>query len=268
MVFPLTQVIFFLMNQDKPKKRLFVYLLIFTALVVYFIFTILYLIPAIGFNNLPIFIRYLFYIILSIIPLTVTVLTTILVVAIIREKDFSLVKKVRIIAIKVLYPLVVLIGNILKIDIDKIRSSFIEINNSLLSSFKHKFKNNEMILLLPHCIQNSDCKYKITHNIYNCARCGKCKVKDIIELSEKYKIFSGIATGGTMARRIVKEKRPKFIIAVACERDLASGIQDSFPIPVYGIPNKRPYGPCFNTDIDVNELKNSIEFFLEPSKEN
>ena len=251
------------MNPDRPKKRFFISLLLITALIIYIIFTILYLIPAVGFDNLPKYLKYIFYFILSFIPLSISLLVLILVIAIIRGKDFTKIKKIRVIAIKVLYPLVVLIGNIFKIDIDKIRSSFIEINNSLLSSLKKKFSKKDVLILLPHCLQYSDCNIKITNNIFNCKRCGKCKIKDIIEIAEKNGIEVGIATGGTMARKIVKDKKPKFIIAVACERDLASGIQDSYPLPVYGIPNKRPYGPCFNTDIDLNELKFAIEYFTQ-----
>ncbi len=249
------------MNPDRPKKRLFVSLLLITAFVIYLIFTILYLIPAIGFNNLPTYLKYLFYFILSFIPLSISVLVLILVIAILRGKDFSKIKKIRVIAIKVLYPLVILVGNLFKIDIDNIRSSFIEINNSLLSSLKGKFKKDEVLILLPHCLQNSECNIKITNNIENCKRCGKCKIKDILEIAKKNNIDVGIATGGTMARKIVKDKKPKFIIAVACERDLSSGIQDSYPLPVFGIPNKRPYGPCFNTDIDLKQLEFAIDYF-------
>ena len=251
------------MNPDRPKKRLFISLLLATALIIYLIFTILYIIPAIGFNNLPDFLKYIFYFILIFIPISISALVLILVVAILRGKDFSKIKKIRVIAIKVLYPLVILIGNLFKIDIDKIRSSFIEINNSLLSPLKNKFKRKDVLILLPHCLQYSDCNIKITNNIQNCKRCGKCKIKDILEIADKNNIDVGIATGGTMARKIVKDKKPKFIIAVACERDLASGIQDSYPLPVYGIPNNRPFGPCFNTDIDLKKLEFAINYFVK-----
>ena len=40
-------------------------------------------------------------------------------------------------------------------------------------------------------------------------------------------------------------------MAVACERDLTSGIQDSYPIPVIGVLNERPFGPCRNTRVDL-----------------
>jgi len=72
-----------------------------------------------------------------------------------------------------------------------------------------------------------------------------------------------VATGGTLARRIVVEKKPDIIIAVACERDLTSGIQDSFPIPVFGVLNMRPFGPCYDTDIDLDLVEKGIATFLE-----
>jgi hypothetical protein len=252
-----------LINNEKPKKRLIIFLLTAVVLFIYLIFAFLYFVPLVGFKNLPAFVDYIFFTMLFGIPTILTFLVLILVISILRGKDFFIFKKVRLIAIKIFYPLVVLIGNILKIDTDKIRDSFIEINNSLLKNYEHSFNKNEVLILLPHCLQNFDCQFKITNNIENCKLCGKCKIKDIIEITSLYGIHAAIATGGTMARKLIKDHRPKFIIAVACERDLASGIQDAFPLPVYGITNKRPFGPCFNTDINIKKLKAAIEFFLK-----
>ena len=253
------------MGDYKPKKRLIIFLLSVLIFFIYLLFGILYVVPALGFNNLPHFVQYLFFTILFGIPLLLTFMVVILVASIIRGKDFFFFKKVRLISIKLLYPLIVFIGNLLKIDTDKIRSSFIEINNSLLQSYKKKFDKNEIIILIPHCLQNSECEFKITTNINNCKRCGKCKIKNILELCEKYGVYVSIATGGTMARKIVKEKKPRFILAVACERDLASGIQDSYPLPVYGLPNKRPFGPCFNTDVELERIEEALNYFTKRS---
>jgi hypothetical protein len=66
-----------------------------------------------------------------------------------------------------------------------------------------------------------------------------------------------------LARKIVVEKRPEMIIGVACERDLTSGIQDTYPIPVYGILNKRPNGPCYDTDVDLELVEQGMTAFLE-----
>jgi len=71
-----------------------------------------------------------------------------------------------------------------------------------------------------------------------------------------------IATGGTIARRIVVQKRPKLILAVACERDLSSGIQDTYPLPVYGILNERPNGPCLDTLVPLDQMEIALRYFL------
>jgi hypothetical protein len=76
-----------------------------------------------------------------------------------------------------------------------------------------------------------------------------------------------IATGGTLARRVIVETRPNAIVAVACDRDLTSGIQDSYPIPVIGVLNERPFGPCKNTRVDLAKVKAAMDFFLGPTPE-
>jgi uncharacterized protein len=48
---------------------------------------------------------------------------------------------------------------------------------------------------------------------------------------------------------------------VACERDLSSGLVDTYTLPVLGIPNERPFGPCFNTRVDLEKVKEAIAFF-------
>jgi hypothetical protein len=119
------------------------------------------------------------------------------------------------------------------------------------------------LILLPHCIQDFDCEIKITGNIRNCRGCGKCEIKDLIELSDQYGLKIAVATGGTLARRIVLENRPEAIVAVACELDLTTGIQDAYPIPVIGILNERPNGPCINTKADIEKVRRAILDFVE-----
>ena len=66
-------------------------------------------------------------------------------------------------------------------------------------------------------------------------------------------------TGGTLARQTVKNIRPKAVLAIACERDLTSGIQDVYPLPAVGVMNIRPYGPCYNTRVDMALVRQEIE---------
>ena len=82
----------------------------------------------------------------------------------------------------------------------------------------------------------------------------------IMELT--YGVQVAIATGGTIARRIVVQARPKRIVAVACERDLSSGIQDTHPLPVFGVINERPNGPCLDTFVSIRRLESAIRHFI------
>jgi len=147
---------------------------------------------------------------------------------------------------------------------DKVWSSFIKVNNELVASDGKQYEPKEILLLMPHCLQRSDCTVRLTYGVHNCKRCGKCPMTGLIELSRRYGVHLAIATGGTIARRIVVQKRPKIILAVACERDLSSGIQDTYPLPVYGILNYRPYGPCLNTQVALDQLEDTLNFFIKP----
>ena len=127
---------------------------------------------------------------------------------------------------------------------------------------------SKILILTPHCIQLDTCPYKITRDIKNCRRCGRCSVGPLLDLADKYGVNIAVATGGTLARQFVKTIRPRAIIAVACERDLTSGIQDVFPLPVIGVLNERPFGPCFNTKVDISKVEDTIKYFLKNEDRN
>jgi hypothetical protein len=163
-----------------------------------------------------------------------------------------------------LYPFVLQIGRLLHIAQEKIERSFIEVNNQMAMAWASRVqvKADELLLLFPHCLQYDQCPYKITRRVENCRRCGKCQMAEILGISAARKLHVEVVTGGTMARQAVHKHRPRVIIAVACERDLTSGMLDSFPLPVIGIVNERPYGPCFNTRLDLKALERAINFLL------
>lgn len=165
--------------------------------------------------------------------------------------------------LKVLYPVMMLAGAFIKSKKEDFQLFIIGLNNKLVRAGKYKV--NTMLLLLPHCLQTTECDVRITHNIANCKRCGRCGIKDLINVSEKHGLRLFVATGGTIARRIVKDARPEAIIAVACERDLSSGLVDTFPLPVLGILNERPFGPCVNTRVDIRKVEEAIIFFAGKS---
>lgn len=169
-------------------------------------------------------------------------------------------------AINVLFPLAIVIGRIFNIPRDRIEQSFVEVSNNLVLQHHVKVPGNRIMILTPHCIQLDTCGYKITRNVENCHQCGRCSVGAMLALAHKYGCHFAVATGGTLARQMVKQARPKAIVAVACERDLTSGIQDVFPLPVLGVLNERPFGPCFNTRVDLAKLEQAVLTFLEEEK--
>ncbi len=160
--------------------------------------------------------------------------------------------------IKIIYPVTILLGRLLGIHKERIRESFVSVNNSFINAMKKQFDPTELLILLPHCLQHIDCEIRITTDITKCEKCGKCDIAKLCEISEKYKIKMAIATGGTLARKIIIENRPKFIIAVACERDLVEGLREVFPIPVYGVLNLRPEGPCVNTRVITEKIESAL----------
>lgn len=150
------------------------------------------------------------------------------------------------------------IGRVFGVDKETVQRAYAQINNRIVYSRGLGFGSGEVLLLLPHCIQDSECRHKITGSVNNCEKCGKCPVCEIIDLCGKYNINMVVVPGGTMARKALKEYKPKAVIAVACEEDLCSGIYDARLIPVVGILNERPMGPCFNTRVDIGKIESAI----------
>lgn len=143
-----------------------------------------------------------------------------------------------------LAPMVLRLSEKFGISKDLMSNSFIKASNTLTKLAGKRFQKPNLLVLLPHCLH-------------------KNLRQQLLSLGEKYKIGIFTASGGSVARKIIKKQRPNAVVAIACERDLILGIQDIFmKIPVLGIPNRRPEGPCKNTTVDFDEVENAIRFFL------
>jgi len=185
----------------------------------------------------------------------------------ITERDFLFPHGKKQVTVRVLFPIVTGLGPLLGISKEKVRNSFVAVNNSLVKATRARLLVERILLLLPHCLQNFDCPFRVTSTFANCRRCGKCPIGDLIGLAERYGADIAIATGGTLARKVVREKRPSVIVAVACERDMVSGIQETYPIPVFGVLNQRPNGPCFNTLVDLSEVEGALRFLRRDNED-
>ena len=247
----------------KPQKRIFIGLLVFTCILLLLLIFLLWYVPMVGLRNIHPSLPLIFSFALACLIFLMISGGLLLVFTIVRGKDIFLSHKLRGLVAKVLFPLMILMGRIVGISKERVRQSFVELNNHLIRSNSHRVRPDKLLILLPHCIQDFECEIKITGNIRNCRGCGKCEIKDLIELSDQYHLKIAVATGGTLARRIVLENRPEAVVAVACELDLTTGIQDAYPIPVIGILNERPNGPCINTKADIEKVRRAILDFVE-----
>ena len=246
----------------SSEKRIFIFLLILSCVALVGIAALIWWVPYVGLPNINKYLPWIFGAILAAVVFYSVGGVITLLLTVTKKKNFFFDKRLRAVVIKLIFPLLVVVGKLVGISADEVRRSFIAVNNELVMAEAKKVKPEKLLILLPHCLQNHECGVRIIWDIKKCKRCGRCKIKYLLELAEQYNVPIAVATGGTLARKVVKEVRPDAIVAVACERDLSSGIQDVYPIPVFGILNKRPNGPCFDTDVDLDMVERGIKLFL------
>lgn len=182
---------------------------------------------------------------------------------IIKSKAIPSLDNFTRIANDILFPITLLTGRLTGINKEEILRSYIAVNNNLVKSKKLLLGGHQVMILLPHCLQDSECPHKITMDINNCKHCQKCCIADLIDLGEKYHAVIKVATGGTLARKFIEECKPRGVVAVACERDLSMGIQDASFIPVIGVLNCRPNGPCINTTVELDKVEEALKIICE-----
>lgn len=162
-----------------------------------------------------------------------------------------------------LYPVALAVGKGVGFSASKIQGSFVEVNNRLVRSYQFGVPADKIVVLAPHCLQRSECGARITQDVENCAGCGACDIRVLLEICHRLGVHLVVVTGGTLARQTVQQIRPQAIVAIACERDLSSGIMDVLPLPALGVGNTRPEGPCCNTRVEPSAVEEAIRFFLE-----
>ena len=250
----------------RPRKRLFIGLLSFASLLIVVAAGLAVWVPSGGLLNL----HPLLPIILALFVTIATVLLLgglfLLILTLLTGRDLFFSQTLRQIVIRFIFPAIIVFGRFLGIHRDTLQQSFIALNNQLVQAKKLRVPARRTLLLLPHCIQLFDCAIKITGAIDKCRRCGRCAISDLTGLAAARGIDIAVASGGTLARKIIVERRPQLIIAVACERDLTAGIRDAYPLPVIGVLNQRPHGPCINTQVVLAELEATLDEYLLPGE--
>ena len=133
--------------------------------------------------------------------------------------------------INLFFPMAVYLGKLFGIKRRQLEGSFVAVSNLLFERRGVKVPAERLLVITPHCLQLASCPHKITRDPNNCKRCGGCNIGDLMKLSDELGFKFLVATGGTLARQMVKDAKPKVVLAIACERDLMSGIKDVYPLP-------------------------------------
>lgn len=134
------------------------------------------------------------------------------------------------------------LGPKLGISKDRVGNSFIKAHNLVVKSHAREINANTLLILLPRCLQREARQYVVE----------RMNGKDV-------KIVT--AAGGEEARKAIRQYRPSLILAIACERDLISGIRDvAKKVHVLAIPNMRPEGPCKNTHLSLEAFDDALHF--------
>lgn len=178
------------------------------------------------------------------------------------EGRSKLSRALRRVIIRLLVPVAILIGQGIGIPKQRLMSSFVQMNNELTINKHLAIKPDEILILLPQCLQAPECDRRLTSDVHNCRRCGRCDIAALLEIFDKCCVQACVVPGGTLAREMVKIRRPKVILAVACERELSSGILDTHPIPVVSIINDRPNGPCVGTRVSSKSVDDLLQRLL------
>jgi len=143
----------------------------------------------------------------------------------------------------------------------------IGLNNLSVKGRRTRVKPGEILLLLPSCLQAAGCKQNVVGDLAECRRCGRCKIGPVLDLADRLGVAVAIAKGGRVAVQLARQPRVKAIVAVACEKELRSGIFACLPKAVIAVRNERPNGPCNETDVDVQEVERALKWLTRTTHE-
>jgi hypothetical protein len=127
---------------------------------------------------------------------------------------------------------------------DWVENAAVKVYNALALARGRKVGQGELLLLIPRCLS-------------------KVTLDGVLGIAGKYGVPVFVATRGQLARRVIRERRPRAVVAVACERDMVSGLHDvAGKIPVLGLTMTLPSGPCKDASLDLTQLEQWVQAYV------
>ena len=120
---------------------------------------------------------------------------------------------------------------------DWVENAAVKVYNALASRRGHRVGTGELLVLIPRCLS-------------------KETLDGVLSIAGKYGVPAFVATRGQLARRVIRERRPRAVVAVACERDMVTGLRDvAGRVPVLGLTMTLPAGPCKDARLDLELME-------------
>ncbi len=135
---------------------------------------------------------------------------------------------------------------------DWVEHAAIDVYNTLAERRGRRVRKGELLVLIPRCLS-------------------KQALDGVLEIAGRYEVPVFVATRGQLARRVIRERRPRAVVAVACERDMMTGLRDvAGKLPVLGLTMQLPNGPCRDAAIDLHQMERWVQGlvgFVAPQQE-
>ncbi len=127
---------------------------------------------------------------------------------------------------------------------DWVENAAVKVYNALAAVRGRKVGKGELLLLIPRCLS-------------------KETLDGVLGIAGKYGVPVFVATRGQLARRVIRERRPRAVVAVACERDMVSGLHDvAGKVPVLGLTMTLPAGPCKDARLNLGQLEAWVRAYV------
>lgn len=124
---------------------------------------------------------------------------------------------------------------------DWVEHAAIDVYNALAVRRGRTVGRGELLVLIPRCLS-------------------KLALDGVLSIAGRYDVPVFVATRGQLARRVIRERRPRAVVAVACERDMMTGLRDvAGKLPVLGLTMRLPNGPCRDAMLDLDTMERWIE---------
>jgi hypothetical protein len=138
-------------------------------------------------------------------------------------------------------------GELFGVGRDWTQHATVAVYERLALARQRKVSPGELLILIPRCLSRT-------------------ALDGVLDIAKRHNVAAFVATRGQLARRAIRERKPKAVVAVACERDMVSGLHDvAGRVPVLGLTMQLPNGPCKDASIDIEKLESFVKAYLVPS---